>query len=1173
MAEKLTPQQETAVHNRGGELLVSAAAGSGKTKVLVDRLMQYLTDPVDPANLDDFLIITYTKAAASELRAKIASKLSEYIALSPENRHLQRQMQRLYLAKISTVHGFCGDLLREFAYTLDLSADFRVADDFECLELQARTMERLLNEAYDHIGEDAQFRALTDSQGLGRNDRQIPDIIMKVYNAAQCHLKPDSWLDWCMSICDVSKVTDAAQTVWGKCLLDDLKNYLELQIVALEKCITLATDAGGMDKPVILLRSTVDQLRVLADCNTWDAVYAHKDIDYGRMVFSSKCPDLELADQIKAVRDACKKGVAKKLRCFADPSVQVLQDISSTTEATAGLVKLVKRFSIEYDRLKRSRRVLDFGDLEHKTLDLLMGRQRSAPTRIAAEIGRRFREIMVDEYQDSNVVQDAIFQALTGKNHNCFMVGDVKQSIYQFRLADPDIFLDKYKRFQHAQEAVAGEGRKVLLSCNFRSSGGVISAVNDVFSLCMSPEVGGLYYGDGEKLVEGIPHVSLSEPEVELHALRAQGDTYETEPAYTAERIVQLLDGAHYVRDGENLRPIVPEDIVILLRSPGSVGNAYKIALERRGIRCTTGSGIDLLHTEEIEVLHAFLQVIFNPLQDIPLITVLSSRVFCFTADDLAALRAGKNYGRIYHALHESDLEKTAVFIKTLSALRAEAKWLTVTQLLNRIFAITRMDSIYSALADGVDRVENIQAFCKIAASFEGTGKSDLCSFLEHVAALDEKGGVSVEQGAEHGAVTIMSIHKSKGLEFPVVFLCALSREFNTESMRAPVLCDKTLGMGLACVDTENRIRYPSIAKYAIASAMKAQSISEEMRVLYVAMTRARDRLIMMYTSENLDGELTSIQARMQISNPLLLTGDVDCPGKWILYAAMHRQEAKQLFDIAGRNPSVHFSENPWSIVVGDGAAASELQQAEGTTKTHELPAAALERIGKGLQFRYPHELATQAPSKQTATQLKGRDKDREAEENTAGRRAVVGTWKKPSFVHTDARGTARGTAMHAAMQYINYSVCTDEDGVKGELHRLVHEQFISQQQADMVDSAQIAAFFSSNIGRQLTSHSNIIREFKFSILEDGSKYYSNMDHERILLQGVVDCAMIHNDGITVIDFKSDRIREEQLDSATEKYRAQLEIYADALSRIYELPVQDAYLYFFELNRFVKIIG
>ena len=411
MAEKLTPQQEAAVMNRGGKLLVSAAAGSGKTKVLVDRLMSYLLDPIAPANLDDFLIITYTKAAAAELRGKIAAKLTEHIAADPTNRHLQQQMQRLYLAKISTVHSFCSDILKEFSYKLDISSDFRLADESEAAELQILASERVLEQAYAEGNED--FFAFVDTQGLGRTDYQVPMIIFDVYERSRCHLDPDQWLEGCLSSSCVDGLTDAGQTVWGRYLMDDLFAYLDMHLTALRTCALRANATAHMEKPAALLWDTITQLQRLRDSQTWDDIIVNKDISYGTMRFDKKCEDTLLIDQIKAVRSACKDGLEKKLKIFANESDRVLDDISRTTSAMRGLIATVRRFSQEYQTMKRSRRIVDFSDLEHMALDLLVGKSRSAPTSLAYEIGERYREVMVDEYQDSNAVQDRIFSALT----------------------------------------------------------------------------------------------------------------------------------------------------------------------------------------------------------------------------------------------------------------------------------------------------------------------------------------------------------------------------------------------------------------------------------------------------------------------------------------------------------------------------------------------------------------------------------------------------------------------------------------------------------------------------------------------------------------------------------------------------------------------------------------
>lgn len=1170
MAEKLTPQQEMAVCNRGGKLLVSASAGSGKTKVLVDRLLSYLLDSKDPANLDEFLIITYTKAAAAELRGKIAAKLSQRMAEQPQNKHLQRQMQRLYLTKISTVHSFCADVLREYAYLVDLPSDFRVADENECRQLRENCMAKVLDAAY-HQSEDPDFRAFVDSQGLGRDDRLVPQILMKVYDSARCHLKPGQWLERCIDNAQTDALTDPGQTVWGEYLIHDLHRYLQLQISALSWCAEAAKRTETLEKVAALLYATIEQVQRLQNCTSWDEILQYGNIDYGRLTFPKKCPDTMLAERIKAIRNACKKGIEKRLAAFNDPGCDVLEDLEKSASAIRGMINLVRSFETEFERSKRMKRIVDFGDLEHRMLDLLLGKSRSGPTAAAAEIGGRFREIMVDEYQDSNAVQDAIFSALTIKRQNCFMVGDVKQSIYQFRLADPTIFLDKYASYVHAEDAVGSEGRKIMLSYNFRSGGGVLAGVNDVFKMCMSPAVGGLHYGEDEQLREGIAHTPLGEPEVELWTIPVQESTYDEEAAFVAKRISELTDGTHFVRDGENLRPIRVDDIAILLRSPNSVGRYYKDALESNGIGCSTGGGDDLLQTQEVSTLHAILQVISNPRQDIPLIAALASPVFAVTADDLAVLRSADRNGSMYDALLKSDMPNVKWFLNCLKQWRREARLKPLAQLLESIFYLTRMDSIYAAMPAGEIRARNLQLFYQLAVDFESANQRDLEHFLDHLLAMQEKGLIVEHDQSSPGTVTIMSIHKSKGLEFPVVFVCGLSREFNRESTRAQVLCDQTLGLGLTAVDEKNRVRYPTIAKRAIAAKMTADSVSEEMRVLYVALTRARDRLIMTYASQTLDKDISEIALRMDIGSNELLTQEVVCSGEWVLMAALKRLEAGELFAFGAKPDNILLSQVPWLIRVCE-VTPSVSGDHQAKVEDTQLSAETANELRARIAFEYPHIAATAAPSKQTATQRKGREKDTEAFENTQTYRTFAKYWRQPSFLAQQTTGTDLGNATHAVMQYIRFDHCKDLQGVVGEIARLVQENYITAQQGELVDPGQIAAFFETPIGQSLQSHNNVLREFKFSILDDGANYSQDLKDEKILLQGVVDCAVMDNDGITVIDFKTDFVTDELLTEKVENYRPQVQAYADAMQRIYGMPVKAALLYFFRLNRFVTVL-
>lgn len=1169
MADKLTPQQEQAVYNRGGKLLVSAAAGSGKTKVLVDRLLTYLTDDKDPANLDEFLIITYTKAAASELRGKIAAKLTERIAREPENIHLQKQMQRLFLTKISTVHGFCSDLLREYAYRLDIAADFRVADESECREIRETVLDELLDRMYAGVDTTPFFHEFIDSQGLGRDDRLIPTIIEKVYDSARCHLKPDAWLGQCVSSLSTSDMQDVSATVWGRYLIDDLHAYVDAQIAVMEQCANALEKCDSMEKPAANLRSTIAQLEVLRNANTWDTIVEAKSIDYGRLTFPRKNPDPDLTERVKAARTACKKGLEKKLHNFSDQSDQILKDLSQVSGGTQGLIALVTEFDKAYSAAKRSRRCLDFSDLEQKTLDLLLGKSRTNPTTVATEVGRRFREIMVDEYQDSNGVQDAIFNALSCERQNCFLVGDVKQSIYQFRLADPGIFIEKYQRYAAVEDTQPGEGRKVLLSHNFRSGAEVIDCVNDVFSACMSPKVGGLYYGEAEALREGIPHDPLPDPAVELYAIDVQTETYREEAAFVAQKIKSMLSDGTVVRANGEYRPVEPDDIVILLRSPGSAGSYFQHALEAQGIRCTSGGGADLLKTEEVATLRSFLKVILNPRQDIPLISVLASPLFGFTANDLAVIRSIQKKGSVYDALCKSENPKSLRFRKFLDMLRHEARMQTLSGLLEKCFITTRLDSIYAAMRDGDTRQKNLQLFYQLAVEFEKGSLSDISQFLDHLDALEER-GLAVSGTSVSGCVNIMSIHKSKGLEFPVVFLCNLSRKFNQESLRAQILCDKELGLGLSVANHEKRIRYPSLAKRAISVKMAAESVSEEMRVLYVAMTRARDRLIMTYAAQNLQKDLQELSLRQDFDNGDLLCQEAICLGDWVLMSAIRKTEAGELHVLGGRPAKTNLSRHPWKIrVVKADSDNQTMVEMEGIFT--QMPAQAEAVLGAALGFSYPHMAATQAPSKQTATDRKGRLKDVEAAEQAQERKSSGRTWRQPSFVSKKIEGKAYGSAIHAAMQYIHYENCGSVEEIHQEIDRLVQQGFLTDEQGKLVNCEKLAGFFSTEMGQKLRQGIPHLREFKFSILDDGTHYAEGLEGEQVLLQGVVDCAILEDDGITILDFKTDYVTEKTLPFVVERYRPQVETYAEALGRIYEKQIKGSYLYFFHLDRFVPI--
>lgn len=1162
----LTEQQSLAATNRGGNLLVSAAAGSGKTKVLVERLMLYLTDRDNPANIDDFLIITYTRAAASELRSKIADELNERIAANPENKRLRNQLQRLYLAKISTIHSFCADLLKEQAYRLDIPGDFRIAEEEEGQILRQQVLQHVLEEAYSSDEMDADFQAFIDSQEMGRGDDNLAKIILNLFDSAVCHSQPSVWLNKCLQEFDVASKTDCTDTIWGRYLFDDLQKYVTLHLKAMSKCAACAQGVAESAKPIAVFENDIAWLRKLQECKTWDDVIRHKDHAFDRLTFSKKFGNATLQEQMKAIRGAFKAGVLGRLERFKQTSNELLQQLTAVLPAARGLIHLVEAFMDAYSRKKRQLRIMDYSDLEHKTYALLVHGPNYAPTALANELSHRFREIMVDEFQDSNEVQDGIFQALTCQKHNCFMVGDVKQSIYQFRLADPEIFLKKSASFSSAENAKEGEGRKVLLSMNFRSSMGVIEAVNYVCNLCMSPEVGGVAYTDEERLYAGRGDVACDEPEVSFFAIDVAEDTYQEEATFVANKILELTDGTHYITDKEGKRPITFDDIAIILRSPGSVGMEFVSALHKCGIPSYIGKGSNLLLTEEVGTLRSFLQAISNPQLDIPLVATLTSRVFAFNAADLAQIRGDNRNVSVFDSLCNSSLTKANAFVKKLNYLRQYSRIHTLSDLILEIFHICSFDSIFAADTNGLERTENLQTFCKLLSNYE-SGHRTLDQLLEHVNLLEEKGIAANEGAKPNGTVEILSVHKSKGLEYPVVFLSGLSRSFNMTDATEQLLRHKHLGLGLSFVNSEKRIRFPTVAKKAIAKRILSDNLSQEMLVLYVAMTRARDRLIMTYAVSNLQKQIADTVNQMDYSNPLLLTTTATCPGDWVLYAALHRTEAGPLYQLGGYPQRREVSDRPWHIEVVDGGTISaQMNLAEATPE--KMPADAALKISRSLEFSYPHQMATTIPSKLTATELKGRQLDEEVAENAkpVDKRRI--RWKLPT---DNSAGIAYGTALHAVMQYIDYSACGSVEGIQSELLRLVKEEFISQEQADVVDIQSIATFFETSIGK-LARHGNVLREFKFTVLQDSSEYFEDTVGDKILLQGVIDLAILDDDGIIVVDFKTDRVSYDTLQSVAEAYFPQVRAYSKALEQIYCKTVKKSLLYFFRTGEFVEVM-
>ena len=1185
MAFSLTEEQQAAVDNRGGGLLVSAAAGSGKTRVLVERLLARVEEGAD---VDRFLVITYTKAAAAELRSRIVEELSDRLALRPTDGHLRRQATLVYKAGISTIHAFCAQLLRECGHLLDLDPDFRLCDEGEAGILMLRALNDVLDRRYEAM--DSDFAQLVDTMSAGRDDARLIQIVLDIRGRVQAHPNPAAWLEEQERTFALEGISDPVQTPWGQLLLADAAGQAAYWRQRMEEARDLCErDANLLANYGDSVAQTAQALQQFEEAASqgWDAARALLPIPFPTVGRKKMVDDPAAVERVKAIRTACKKRLEKLEDWFADSGDDLLADLRTVYPAMRGLFALVRDFEAAYAAEKARRGLVDFSDLEHMAVRLLVGED-GQPTELARQWSTRYDEIMVDEYQDTNEVQNAIFSALSKDGANLFMVGDVKQSIYRFRLADPTIFLGKYRSFKHYTEAGEGKERRVILSRNFRSRPEVLEGCNDLFRAVMSVPFGEMEYSDDQALYPGAPFQPDSTYCVELDALDGDIDGEEgaekvsrdlLEARFAARRIRDLLDQNFPVSDGEGgTRPVCPSDIVILLRSPNTVLRHYARALGERDILWEAEGGGDFFGSTEISVALSLLQIVDNPRQDVPLISVLRSPVYGFSADRLAQIRAASPDTDFYAALAADDGEDSKAFLAELDDLRFGSGDMSSHQLLWHIYDRTNLLGIFGAMEEGETRQGNLLALAELARQFEGAGHKGLFRFLTYLTRLRENGNTLMPPtpGRTGGGVRIMSIHKSKGLEFPVVLLCGLARRLNREDMSRPILFHPKLGVGPKGLDVERGIEYPTLARMAVARQLEREMMAEELRLLYVAMTRAKEKLILSValTGGGKDLEKLAGDAGDPVDPQVLLA--CQSVGQWVLLHALCRPEAGALRRAAGQDVAVlDTSFGPaWDIRFVDGTPLAQMPPHRWTAPQREQEEEeGGEDLTDLLRWTYPHEAEVAIPSKLTATQLKGRALDEEAAEE-APRPARSLSFGRPRFAAEEMGLTAaqRGTALHQVLQYIDFERSETVEGVRAEISRLVEGQYITPQQGEVVDPAPIAAFFRSDLGQELLSSVSLRREFKFSILEPASRYYPQAgEGEQVLFQGVVDCYYETLEGITVVDFKTDRVTKRTVAERAEHYRPQLEAYSRALAEITGKQVIRRVLWFFALNQSVDL--
>ena len=1184
MSIQLTPSQQSAVDNEGGGLLVSAAAGSGKTRVLVERLFRHVLGE-EQCHVDDFLIITYTRAAAAELRSRIAQELTERFAQSPGDRHLQQQLLRVYQADIKTIDSFCTGLLRENIHLLDtgsgrsLTADFRVLDENEAMRLRRRVLPRVLENFYDQLTEGGAL--LAGGFGFGRDDRNLEELVLTLYDKIQSHAYPERWLERQR---DVWRETpgDAGETVYGRLILERLgrkARHWSAQLLAGVR--EAAWDANISKCYGPGFRSAAAQLAALEEACAagWDAAAACQLV-YPRLTPVRRCENPELKRRLQSQWNRCKKEMAAAQGVLSATADQAGADLAGIAPAMEALLTLCGQFASAYSQEKLRRNVTDFSDQEHYAVRLLLGEE-GTPTELARQVAARYREVMVDEYQDTNEVQNAIFSAVSREGRNLFTVGDVKQSIYRFRLADPTIFLEKYRRYPHAGEAADGEPRKILLSQNFRSRRPVLDATNFVFRNILSREMGEMDYGDEEQLHFGADYLpERTDCGTEFHLLDLPAGRGEdelpisrplAEARFVAERIRELLDSGFPVTDEDThgLRPCRMEDMVVLMRSPGPRLRHYARALEEQGIACATQEREDFFSTMEVAVVYALLQILDNPRQDVPLIAVLRSPLFGFTPDKLAILRGRHPAGDFYEALAASRDPVCRTFLERLAVLRSHAKDMCVHRLVWHLYNELNVLGVFGAMDGGDQRRENLIALYEHARAFESAGYKGLFSFVSHLRFLLENGEQPpTASGSVSGGVRIMSIHKSKGLEFPIVFLADLNKDFNKMDFQAPVLVHPQLGLGPMYVDLERHIRYPTVARQAIEGQLSREMRAEEMRVLYVGMTRAKEKLILVASMQNAPRRLAELAALSALPVPPETVDGARSMAEWVLLPLLERREAAPLRAAADMEEGICAAEDDssWTVGYHDGLSCAHPVFQGGAPERPPVETADFDPAV--LDYRYPYQPECRLPTKLTATQLKGREKDQEIAENTVQpyRRT---SFDRPLFLAGERPLTAdqRGTATHLVMQYLPL----DGDVAK-TLADLTRRRLLTEEQAAAVDASSIRRFLASPLAAQLRQAERVEREYRFSLLVPAADYYPQASgSDQVLLQGVVDLFAETAEGLVVVDFKTDYVTAETLEERTQFYRPQLTAYSAALERILEKPVIRRVLYFFRTGQTVEV--
>lgn len=1218
--QKWTAEQTAAIHTRGAHLLVSAAAGAGKTAVLVERIIRTITDPQQPVDIDQLLVVTFTNAAAAEMRERIGRALITQIDKTPQANYLQRQLARLSSAPIMTLHAFCLDVLRQYYYCIDLDPAFKIANDAEAALLRAQAIEKVFEELY--ADNNAGFFLLADMYGGSRDDRKLAEIILKLYEYSRSHPHPQHWLQHTAGQFAAANSERFEELSW----VIEIKEFLYIQLcgcreklqqasLLVKSSFGLACYAATLDND---MRCIEDLLRLLGQ--GWVPLAGDFDGKLSGTLPRIKGEYDEAAkEKVQQIRREVKKQLGKLHSEFFARSVQDWQDDAhQLAPVVQSLVYVVTAFAKEYAVLKTAKGLLDFSDLEHKCLEILRGED-TGESLAAQDLCRRYAEILVDEYQDINEVQEHILRLVSQREKGfvpMFMVGDVKQSIYRFRLADPSLFLHKYNTYR--QSSV--DGRRIDLACNFRSSPQVIDAINYLFRQIMTPYVGELAYDQKAQLRCGPRKIADFTAKIELHIIEKQlhpamehadeeveaaGDEetaagFSAEANVIAQRILEMIRAEEtyqiYDKKTSAKRPLQYRDIVILLRATKGKAELLLDVLRKYEIPAYAEINRGYFAATEVQTMLSLLQIIDNPRQDIPLAAVLRSPVLGLQAEELAMIRNYLPQGEYWDALcayaasGTTLAEKLQGFIGQVDTWRTIARQQPLSTLIWQLLQATGLYDYVGSMPGGIQRQANLRALFDRACEYEKTNFRGLFRFLRFMEMLRNNGsdlGTAGAVGENENVVRVMSVHKSKGLEFPVVFVANIGKGFNKTDLQGPVLCHKELGLGPDIIDLDRSISYASLARKAIQLRLKREALSEELRILYVALTRARAGLILVGTVKNLAkcqdrwGNFRHLDSE---TLPDWFLADAHSWLDWIAPAIARHRDGEDLCPKA-TNASAslqqYMDQSQWAIRLWDCETAGRVHNSDSAkadalldTKLNALQTCdnmergeTYEAIKATLYWLYPYKAAKGYPAKLSVSELKH---NMSAGEKDFSTQTLI--YDRPRFlqVQTALNPAERGSALHLVMQHLKLSASLTETAIRTQIGQLAERRILTQLQAESVDTASIAAFFNTKLGRRMCRAEQVWRELKFSMMLEAQGLYPQVNDEGIFVQGVIDCLFCDHKGTVLLDYKTDQAGSRMATDLYYAYQRQLDLYVEAVEQLLKVPVQEAYLYFMNTGETVK---